>query len=122
MRGVPRAASAWRSERGKVIGRLRRSTDFERALGTRACARSDHFAIHHLSGESLQADLSTGSPKIGAKVVDEFTPKPLSLGAVVPKRHARRAVTRNLIKRQIRSAAERHARHLAPGWWVVRLK
>lgn len=46
------------------------------------------------------------------------------LGMVVPKRHARRAVTRNLIKRQIREAiasADRVAA-LPPGLWVVRLR
>lgn len=51
-------------------------------------------------------------------------PEPLGrwLGAVVPKRHARRAVTRSLIKRQIYAAAERHRAELAPGLWVVRLR
>lgn len=44
------------------------------------------------------------------------------LGAVVPKRHARRAVTRSLIKRQIYAAARRHGAELAPGLWVVRLR
>jgi ribonuclease P protein component len=44
------------------------------------------------------------------------------LGAVVPKRHARRAVTRSLLKRQIRSVAERHQGALRPGIWVVRLR
>lgn len=43
-------------------------------------------------------------------------------GAVVPKRHARRAVTRTLLKRQIRTAFERHLPELAPGLWVVRLR
>ena len=41
---------------------------------------------------------------------------------VVPKRHARRAVTRTLLKRQIRSAMERHAAGLPGGLFVVRLK
>jgi len=44
------------------------------------------------------------------------------LGYVVPKRHARRAVTRNLLKRQIRSVFERHAQNLPGGLWLVRLK
>ena len=44
------------------------------------------------------------------------------LGAVVPKRHARRAVTRSLIKRQIYAAAERHRSELPSGLWVVRLR
>lgn len=44
------------------------------------------------------------------------------LGAVVPKRHARRAVTRTLLKRQIRDAVARHAEQLPFGLWVVRLR
>lgn len=44
------------------------------------------------------------------------------LGLVVPKRHAKRAVTRNLIKRQVRAAMSLHAAALAPGLWVVRLR
>lgn len=44
------------------------------------------------------------------------------VGAVVPKRHAKRAVTRSLLKRQIYAAAERHRAHLAPGLWIVRLR
>ena len=44
------------------------------------------------------------------------------LGAVVPKRHARRAVTRSLLKRQIYAAAERHRGQLGEGVWIVRLR
>ena len=44
------------------------------------------------------------------------------LGVVVPKRHARRAVTRNLLKRRIRLAMARHLQALAPGLWLVRLR
>ena len=54
--------------------------------------------------------------------MDDFTPKRLCLGSVVPKRHARRSVTRHLIKRQILAAVARHAGQLAAGCWVVRLK
>lgn len=43
------------------------------------------------------------------------------LGMVVPKRHARRAVTRTLLKRQIR-AAFAAAAGMPPGLWVVRLR
>lgn len=42
------------------------------------------------------------------------------LGLVVPKRHARRAVTRTLVKRQIRNVAAACAARLEPGLWVVR--
>ncbi len=44
------------------------------------------------------------------------------LGAVLPKRLARRAVTRNLLRRQIRAALDRHLPGLPPGLWVVRLR
>lgn len=47
------------------------------------------------------------------------------LGAVVPKRHARRAVTRNLLKRQIRRVVHAQAAlesGLPSGLWVIRLR
>lgn len=44
------------------------------------------------------------------------------LGCVVPKRHARRAVTRSLLKRQVRGAFERHESALPHGLWLVRLR
>lgn len=51
--------------------------------------------------------------------MDEFA----CLGAVVPKRHARRAVTRTLLKRQIRAAAARSVATGGPaGMWIVRLR
>lgn len=43
------------------------------------------------------------------------------LGYVVPKRHAKRAVTRTLLKRQIR-AVFGDLPELPPGLWVVRLR
>ena len=41
---------------------------------------------------------------------------------MVPKRHARRAVTRNVIKRQMRVQAEDHRHRLPPGVWLIRLR
>ena len=46
----------------------------------------------------------------------------LRFGAVVPKRHARRAVTRNLMKRQMRAAVHARAHRLASGIWLLRLR
>lgn len=47
----------------------------------------------------------------------------LWFGAVVPKRHARRAVTRTLLKRQMRNAvADQQRCGLTAGLWVVRLR
>ena len=53
--------------------------------------------------------------------VDESALTGCWLGLVVPKRHAKRAVTRTLLKRRIR-AAVRGVEGLAPGMWVVRLR
>lgn len=44
------------------------------------------------------------------------------LGVVVPKRYARRAATRNLLRRQIRAVIQRHQARLAHGMWLVRLR
>ena len=40
----------------------------------------------------------------------------------MPKRHARRAVTRSLLKRQIRASFDRHAAGLPGGLWLERLR
>jgi ribonuclease P protein component len=41
---------------------------------------------------------------------------------VVPKRHARRSVTRTLVKREMRSGVGNVSAALPPGDWVVRLR
>jgi ribonuclease P protein component len=132
-----------------VLGRIVRSEDFERVLSQPARARSPHFAVHFASGQPSRPGKKPGaapsrSEAAGDKLstdgelpcqqpVDDRVPadrahphRPQAwLGAVVPKRHARRAVTRTLIKRQIRSAARRveaAANGLEPGLWVVRLR
>jgi len=113
-----------------------RSADFQRVLGVPPCSRSPHFAVHHVAGAPspvvrpagaapephLSAELSTDGAPERHKPVDDFPVEGWWLGAVVPKRHARRAVTRSLLKRQIRAAVERHAPRLPAGLWVVRLR
>ena len=44
------------------------------------------------------------------------------LGSVIPKRHAARAVTRNMLRRQLRASMSRHADRLPCGLWVLRLR
>lgn len=46
----------------------------------------------------------------------------LKVGLVVPKRYAKRSVTRNLIKRQARSAFDSRSAVIAQGHWVLRLR
>jgi len=118
-----------------VIRHIVRSADFERVLGTPIRARSVHFAVHHLVDvpmsprktviHQLSTELSTASRMAISPAVDDSHKETLAtnlwLGAVVPRRHAKRAVTRSLLKRQIRAAAERNS-CLPGGLWVVRLR
>jgi len=119
------------------LARLVKTADFERVLGARRRAATVHFAVHHLAArptrsgqagaEPSATKLSTISVPAGDLPVDDSSLVGSSLaeiwvGAVVPKRHARRAVTRSLIKRQIYAAAERHRGRLGPGLWIVRLR
>lgn len=133
--------------RSAQLGRLVRSVDFERVLRMHARFLSAHFAVHHVPGvpsapvravsKPSGEDLSTGAMIPEAPSVDD---RPLAapstglahahlsrsprlwLGAVIPKRHARRSVTRTLLKRQIRAAVLAHAEKIPPGLWVVRLR
>jgi ribonuclease P protein component len=119
-----------------VIGRIVRSVDFERVLAAPTRARSAHFAVHHLDGgpslagprsiHKLSTELSTGLPTPVTALVDDVQQGGAAahgcwLGAVVPKRHAKRSVTRTLLKRQIRAAVGAQA-HLPAGLWVIRLR
>jgi ribonuclease P protein component len=116
-----------------MIRRLLRSVDFERVLRTRTQATTAHFAVHHVSdspsvpvyarSKPVGLELSTGVAVSVAVAVDDFpVAVAVWLGAVVPKRHARRSVTRTLLKRQIRAAMFRQQESLARGLWVVRLR
>lgn len=120
-----------------MIGRIVRSADFERVLGQPSRVRSSHFAVHHIAARPSQPakpvralstagdELSTGAAQQVHSSVDDAPPEACWLGAIVPKRHAKRAVTRSLLKRQIRqtfgSACEALP-PLPPGLWVVRLR
>jgi len=115
------------------MARIVASADFERVLGSRSRASTTHFAIHHLpasgpvgqepGAEPAAGELSTDSDQAGARLVDDSPGgSGKRLGAVVPKRHARRAVTRSLLKRQIYAAGGRHAEALPGGLWIVRLR
>ena len=128
------------------LNRLLQKADFERLLASRSRARSAHFALHHVHGapavpvkpagkraqQALHTELSTAPAPICPQPVDELPIDKVTdvrqsavgiwFGYVVPKRHAKRAVTRNLLKRQARSVFEKHAPGLAAGLWLLRLR
>ncbi len=116
---------------GHRAERLVHKADFERLLGTRWRARSAHFALHHVAGrpslpvwagrQAVEVELSTSPVQNPPQPVDDL-PAEQWLGCLVPKRHARRSVTRSLLKRQIRASFGRHAGSLPGGLWLVRLR
>jgi len=112
--------NALAGSRPRVLN-LKQARDFERVLGKESAARTPHFAIHHVRSRPLRPHLSTGTSAPGAAPVDDSSPEAVWLGLVIPKRHARRSVTRSLLKRQIRAAVNAGG-PLQHGLWVVRLR
>lgn len=114
-----------------MLRRLVHKADFERLLSRPVVQRSAHFACHFALPEDPPAagalpqpqpdELSTGAAPARPEAVDN-SPGDHWLGVVVPKRHARRSVTRSLVKRQLRAAFARHAAALPAGHWLLRLK
>lgn len=119
---------------------MRASADFERVLAQPAVVVNRHFALHGLASEPhTRVNRQAGRAKVNLltqpyrdhpAAVDNASapghqavpPRCIWLGIVVPKRYARRAVTRSMLKRQMRSGVERFADSLPLGMWVFRLR
>ena len=100
--------------------RLKTRPQFQAALAGGTVARTPHFALHRLS--LSESDPSAVSLCAGATLAPLFQPHAVWLGAMVPKRWARRAVTRNAIKRQIYAISEKFEVRLPSAAHVVRLR
>jgi ribonuclease P protein component len=98
---VPRAASAWLSEQRIALNvrRLRAQAQFEALRSCPTLARTEHFVLHGLALQSPASQALAQAPTL-------FPGEGPWLGAVTPKRWAKRAVTRNLIRRQIFGVGE----------------
>lgn len=88
--------------------RLKTRAQFQAALAGGTVARTPHFALHRCSLDSVE--VTPEHAVIAAALENSAASKPKAqlfnanvvwIGAMVPKRWARRAVTRNAIKRQI---------------------
>lgn len=93
---------------------FRSRAQFQALLRQRPVARTPHFALHRLPEQGLALP--------GAAAHALFAEHDgLWLDAIVPKRWARRAVRRNLLRRQIDAVG---AQVLTPvgGIWLVRLR
>jgi len=88
--------------------RLKTRAQFQAALAGGTVARTPHFALHRCSLDVGQVAPENGAAidaadndAGGKRALQLFNAEGVWIGAMVPKRWARRAVTRNAIKRQI---------------------
>lgn len=95
------------------VRRLKTREQFQAVLACPPCARTEHFVMHRLAA-STAGIVSTTPP--------DFPAEKLWVGAMVPKRWARRAVTRNLIRRLIHGLAQHHAAELPHAAYLLRLR
>lgn len=87
-------------------------------------SRTAHFVLHRApaapAAEARTTEQPTGPAPQGPQAL--FAVREASIGAVVPKRWAKRAVTRNGIKRQIYNVSAQFEPRLAHTAHVVRLR
>jgi ribonuclease P protein component len=101
------------------VQRLKTRAQFQAVLAGTIIAKTPHFALH-------RNRLDTGSP---ASQTDEpagparlFRVQDMWIGAMVPKRWAKRAVTRNAIKRQIYAVSADFSQVYPQAAFLVRLR
>lgn len=78
-------------------------------------SRTAHFALHRIALPAPPVEEQAGARPL-------FPVADCWIGAVLPKRWARRAVTRNAIRRQIYAVCGEHAAALPQAVHVVRLR
>lgn len=85
-------------------------------------SRTPHFALHRLALDAPPAEPSSpaGPESVGRQAL--FAVRDAWIGALIPKRWAKRAVTRNAIKRQIYTVSQAVEPSLPLAAHVVRLR
>lgn len=110
--------------------RLKTWAQFQAVLAGTTVARSEHFALHRSGLPSCDNKVTgAGTSEPVAKVAPAesklqplFPVLDLWMGAMVPKRWAKRAVTRNAIKRQIYTVCADFSPKQRQAAFVVRLR
>lgn len=102
--------------------RLQTRPQFQAVLAGAIVAKTTHFALHRnaLDAKPVQAEPGKLADVIAAKPL--FPVQDVWLGAMVPKRWAKRAVTRNAIKRQIYTVSADFSHQYPQAAFVVRLR
>ena len=99
--------------------RLQTRTQFQAVLNGVIVAKTQHFALHRNSLDAASLSRRPGSATSQSAL---FPVTDIWLGAMVPKRWARRAVTRNAIKRQIYAVSADFQHLYLQAAFVVRLR
>lgn len=102
-----------------LVQRLQTRPQFQAVLAGAIVARTTHFALHRNALDARGLQIQPG------KLVDApvlFPIQDIWIGAMVPKRWAKRAVTRNAIKRQIYTVSADFLHQYLPAAFVVRLR
>ena len=100
--------------------RLLTRNQFQAVLAGSTVAKTPHFVLHRCQLSASDA-VSISEPHSPLKK-PLFLYQTVWLGAIVPKRWAKRAVTRNAIKRQIYSLGSVGLANFSPGAFVIRLR
>lgn len=98
-----------------MLLRLKSRAQFQAVLTGQTVSRTPHFALHRQYFAAVAASAGWRLPR-----QDEA--EPAFVGAMTPKRWARRAVTRNSIKRQIYQVSADIETRLTGAAYVVRLR
>jgi ribonuclease P protein component len=97
------------------VQRLKTREQFQAVMAGGTVSRTLHFALHRRSLDLPSADSGVDAPAAALQLTPDVW-----MGALIPKRWAKRSVTRNAIKRQIYAVSA--ALPLAAAAHVVRLR
>lgn len=111
--------------------RLKTRPQFQSVLAGSIVAKTAHFALHR---NTLEVATVCAAASLAPEAAQEkkagktflppalFSAQDIWLGAMVPKRWAKRAVTRNAIKRQIYTVSENFMHRFPEATFLVRLR
>ncbi|CDS52886.1 Ribonuclease P protein component [Polaromonas sp. CG9_12] len=99
--------------------RLKTRAQFQAVLAGTIIARTPHFALHRNQLDTKIPVPETAEPVEPGRL---FRHQDMWIGAMVPKRWAKRAVTRNAIKRQIYTVCADFSQLYPQAAFVVRLR
>ena len=107
--------------------RITSKAQFAAVMAGQTVSRTPHFALHRVAltryaEDAVPAAVSADAKSDSASKKALFAVADSWLGVIVPKRWAKRAVTRNTIKRQIYAVSTGDSCQLPPAAHVVRLR